>query len=445
MLTPISKSLYLSIFLLLTFGCREFIKRPANRVITGYVSWKFYLQPFNKAKIYIGDREARPRLLHSDKSFGFLKVKVPAYKDKLGFLIKIEKTGFQGFKQDIFLQTIHHAWLSKPHTFVLDQSTSRHRFHSYHRVGRQPKSVTFINEKEVSIPLLNDTGIDILNIETGLKKHIQPPDRYARRGGFVESLILEDKEELWVSQMTLAMIHIFDLKNLEYKTSVSLSGKWVKVMVYHSERELVYASNWLSKDISVINTNTYKEIKRVSVNGVPRGLWVDTETNSIYAAQFGQMSDVDKKGKLIQIDIDQDMILTQLGEPGAKRHIVYSDLTEQVYVSDMKQSQIEVYNIEDHLLITKFSVWYKPNTIALDPSHRYLYVSCRGPNSAQGYRHKGNSFGKIEVIDLEEDEKIDSWEGGNQPTGLDVSPDGKYVAFSDFLDDAVRVYELPIH
>jgi DNA-binding beta-propeller fold protein YncE len=36
---------------------------------------------------------------------------------------------------------------------------------------------------------------------------------------------------------------------------------------------------------------------------------------------------------------------------------------------------------------------------------------------------------------------IEEIEGGNQPTGLDVSPDGKYVVSTDFLDHAMRVYE----
>jgi hypothetical protein len=33
--------------------------------------------------------------------------------------------------------------------------------------------------------------------------------------------------------------------------------------------------------------------------------------------------------------------------------------------------------------------------------------------------------------------------GGNQPTGLDVSPDGKTLAYSDFLDDRMTLYSIP--
>jgi sugar lactone lactonase YvrE len=33
--------------------------------------------------------------------------------------------------------------------------------------------------------------------------------------------------------------------------------------------------------------------------------------------------------------------------------------------------------------------------------------------------------------------------GGNQTTGLDVSPDGRTLAFSDFLDNRVTLYAIP--
>ena len=35
--------------------------------------------------------------------------------------------------------------------------------------------------------------------------------------------------------------------------------------------------------------------------------------------------------------------------------------------------------------------------------------------------------------------------GGNQPTALGVSDDGKTLVFSDFLDNRLRVYRVPSH
>jgi DNA-binding beta-propeller fold protein YncE len=86
-------------------------------------------------------------------------------------------------------------------------------------------------------------------------------------------------------------------------------------------------------------------------------------------------------------------------------------------------------------------VFSNPNTIAESPDGKYLYVSSRGHNNPKSYLIKGHEFGKLNVIDSQTHKMIEQIEAGNQPTGLDVSPDGKYIVLTDFLDHAMRVYE----
>ncbi len=433
--------LFIFIFSIILCNCRQFIKRPSNRIQAKYISWQFKLQPFEGATIYFDQASVKTSKIYQDKTLATLKVKVPLYKDRLGFLLKIKKKGFQTFQKDIFLLKQHKHWLKKSPTFILNPINSSHKFHSYHLVGKQPKSVTFLNEQVVVIPLLNDNGIDVLDIFTGKRIRMIPPKKYARHGGFVESLVLKNKNELWVSQMSTNSLHVFDLTNFQYKTSIKLSAPWVKVMGYHKKRKLIYASNWLGRNISVVEPMLYKEIKTISIEGVPRGFWLHPNTHEIFIAQFGDKNDTDQKGKVLKINLQSGKILRKMGKPGAKRHIVYSNFTQKMYVSDMKRSVIESYDIDRGIQVESFRTHPKPNTIALDPSHRYLYVSCRGPNSSLGYRKKGNIFGRIDVIDLKKNKLIESIEGGNQPTGLDISPNGRYLVFSDFLDHAIRVYE----
>jgi hypothetical protein len=40
---------------------------------------------------------------------------------------------------------------------------------------------------------------------------------------------------------------------------------------------------------------------------------------------------------------------------------------------------------------------------------------------------------------------LDAMVGGNQTTGLDVSADGRLLAFSDFLDNRIHLYAVPPH
>ena len=55
----------------------------------------------------------------------------------------------------------------------------------------------------------------------------------------------------------------------------------------------------------------------------------------------------------------------------------------------------------------------------------------------------GPEWGSVLLFDTETGKMLDAIVGGNQPTALDVSPDGKYLVFSDFLDARLEVYEIP--
>lgn len=104
-------------------------------------------------------------------------------------------------------------------------------------------------------------------------------------------------------------------------------------------------------------------------------------------------------------------------------------------------SKIEVYDLKERKVQKTIPVFDKPNTIALSPDGKYLYVSCRGPNNpTEGYLKKGLVLGRVYVIDTTTDTVKEFWEAGNQPTGLDISPDNRYLVISDFLDHQIRVY-----
>jgi DNA-binding beta-propeller fold protein YncE len=93
---------------------------------------------------------------------------------------------------------------------------------------------------------------------------------------------------------------------------------------------------------------------------------------------------------------------------------------------------------------TKFvDVDEKPNTIDLTPDGKMLFVSCRGENNEKSYYIPGPEWGSILVFDTATGKPLDALIAGNQPTALDVSDDGKLLIFSDFLDNRLRVYEIP--
>jgi DNA-binding beta-propeller fold protein YncE len=155
---------------------------------------------------------------------------------------------------------------------------------------------------------------------------------------------------------------------------------------------------------------------------------------------FGGKSDSDQAGGTALIDLGTQKITKTIIAGGAHRHAVRLRTGKDVFaVSDMAKSR--VYFIENYKKVAETKVFSNPNTIVESPDGKYLYVSCRGHNNPKSFLIKGPDFGKVMVIDLSTRKVIEEIEGGNQPTGLDVSPDGKYVVSTDFLDHAMRVYE----
>ncbi|HRP68649.1 MAG TPA: YncE family protein [Turneriella sp.] len=298
----------------------------------------------------------------------------------------------------------------------------------------------FISETQVVLPLLNDNHIEVVDIHTGSVTRLTLPPKYAKKGGFVESVRVPPLAEFWVSQMMASAVHRFDTATLQYKDSIDLKGKWTKVLAYDSARNTVYASNWTSSDISVIPLTTLKEEHRIKMNGVPRGMAFSKDGEYMVAAIFGGKNDSDSSGRAVKIDLAKEKILQTIIPGGAQRHVVRLKEGENRFaVSDMARSR--VFFIDDYKKSDEIKVYNNPNTIVESPDGKFLYVSCRGRNNPKSYLLKGFDFGRLLVIDLITRQIVESIEAGNQPTGLDVSPSGRYVALTDFLDHAIRVYE----
>jgi DNA-binding beta-propeller fold protein YncE len=126
------------------------------------------------------------------------------------------------------------------------------------KTGKQPKSVEFTPDgKYLVTALLADNGIDIFSTNNFTKvKRIKPPEPYPAKTAFVEIAFSSRLNEMWVSQMSTASVHIFDLDNFSYKATISTKGKGPKVIIFGSEEKYAYVSNWFSNTIAVIDTDT---------------------------------------------------------------------------------------------------------------------------------------------------------------------------------------------
>lgn len=395
----------------------------------------FFLQPYKGTELSLAGERIAAKFSKIDKTQALaeLSLKNPA-ADVI--LAQNPKTGSS--------REIRVTWVEvppkTPALVMLDLPQQQHRFLRRIPTGKQPKSAMFISATQVVLPLLDDNHSEVIDILTGEVKRLTMPPQYAKKGGFVESVRVPPLKEFWVSQMMASAIHRFDVATLEYKGSIDLTGSWTKVLAYDSVRNVVYASNWNSSDISVVSVAELKEIKRIKMSGVPRGMAFSADGNYMLAAIFGGKSDSDGAGRTVKIDLETKKVVGTVIEGGSHRHALRLKAGHDRFaVSDMARSK--VYFITDYKKSSEINVYKNPNTIAESPDGKYLYVSCRGRNNPKSYLIKGHDMGHLMVFDLATQKIVDDIEAGNQPTGLDVSPDGKYIVLTDFLDHAMRVYE----
>ncbi|MCL1817376.1 MAG: hypothetical protein FWG35_00505, partial [Spirochaetaceae bacterium] len=320
----------------------------------------------------------------------------------------------------------------------LERSDSRLVLVGETLTGHQPKSVMFTRDgQRLVVPILGETGVDIIPFD-GLapKKRITltPPGKGSC--GYVEPALIRRRNEIWVSQMETGQVHILEGDEPEYRESIPVGGRWPKVITISPDEKTAFVSNWNSFDVSVIDVDTRKLLRRVPVSGIPRGMAVTEDGKYLYVCIYST-------GNVDKIELAGFTTVKSLAfGRGAARHIVLDSPRGLGYVSDMATGKVTSFTLADDKIQKQVWAGYNLNTLAISGDGRFLFVSSRGINNAETYLKKGPDFGKVTVIDAAEMKVIDWVWGRNQCTGLTVSPDDKYIVFTDFLDANVEVYDI---
>ena len=254
--------------------------------------------------------------------------------------------------------------------------------------------------------------------------------------GAVEVIFNKAGTLAYTSQMETAKCFEIDVRTRKVVREFDSGSAWTKWVELSPDEKTLYASNWSGDDVSIIDLTTGALVKRIPVSNTPRGMYATDDGKSLYVGGFDS-------GDLERIDLATGEVTTLFADGGALRHIVADEKTGRMYISDMNKDVIWLHDMKTGQTTKFLDVDEKPNTIDLTPDGKMLFVSCRGENNAKSYYLPGPEWGSILVFDAATGEPLDALIAGNQPTALDVSDDGKLLIFSDFLDNRLRVYEIP--
>jgi YVTN family beta-propeller protein len=304
--------------------------------------------------------------------------------------------------------------------------------------GPQPKSVAYTPDGAyIVVALLEGKGVDVMWSDVLARvTTASPPEPWASRRGFVETIFFPARGEMWVSQMTTGMIHVFSLRDFSWIKEFSAGGEYPKVIARSDDESTAYVANWSSGTVSVIDVESCAVKALIRVGGTPRGIAVSRDSRFLYVCMFDS-------GAVKKIDAASGAVVKTLDfGQGAMRHIVRAPGSDTLFISDMLRGRVLAIDSVTDRLIGQVAVDRNLNTIALTPDGAALFVSSRGPNNPVDYTLKGPEFGKVYRVDTSSLAVTDWTWGGNQPTGLAVSPDGGSFAFSDFLDDRLELYRI---
>ena len=302
-----------------------------------------------------------------------------------------------------------------------------------------PKSAAFSpsgDELWITSLMNKKTGVTVF--ET---KIISSPQRLADitlpGGGAVEVIFNKNGARAYVSQMETGQVFEIDTGSKKIIRTFNTNGQWTKILLISPDGTKLYAANWLSNDVSEIDLTTGELIRKIKTVTTPRGLYVNASSTALYVAGF-------EDGEIQKIDLatGKDKVLYRTG--GAMRHIVADEVRQILFISDMGTATIYKLSLKDDK-VTKFATTdINPNTIAISPDKKVLIVSNRGKNATEeNYYIPGPEWGSVLLFDTATGRMLDALVGGNQPTALDISPDGKHFVFSDFLDAKLRIFSLP--
>lgn len=306
--------------------------------------------------------------------------------------------------------------------------------------GSAPKQLNFSpDNRYVFISLLDGEGFQVFDMH---EKNIITSVKVGERShlkGFPEGLFIEHKQCFLISHMSTDSIFEYNVKqdgSVSFKRVIETGGIFCKFMAYNRNLDLLAVSNWCSNDVSLIRYDTGKVERLLKGLSTPRGVAFNTAGTYLYITSF-------EGGNFFKYSTDTWQELKRFyRRNAAMRHIALSQDEKHCFVSDMYNCTVYELDTESFKLIHTYNVYYNPNTIALSSDSRYLFVSCRGPNNTRSYELRSPVDGKVMIFDTGTKELAATIQGGNQPTGLDLSSDDRYLIFSNFLDANFEIWDI---
>jgi YVTN family beta-propeller protein len=264
--------------------------------------------------------------------------------------------------------------------------------------GLSPKSIVFSGrDLFFAQNMMYSHTITVYNREYNLVKTISDTVRLAdhgypqfageQQGAPVEAAFSQGGEIAWVSNYEMSgagfnnaaddncspaqnldssFVYRINTSSLNIDKAIQV-GAVPKFLATTGNHRYVLVSNWCSWDVSVIDAQQNKEVRRIQVGPHPRGIAVDRNSEKAYVAVMGSYD-------VAAIDLKTFEVgwLKDVGH--SPRHLNISPDSQYLYATLNGEGQVAKIDLATGTVVAKVITGNAPRSMALSGNGEFLYV-----------------------------------------------------------------------
>ncbi|MGE0878878.1 MAG: beta-propeller fold lactonase family protein [Acidimicrobiia bacterium] len=202
--------------------------------------------------------------------------------------------------------------------------------------------------------------------------------------------------------------------------AVAKVGAVPKYVAVSPDGRTLLVTNWCSYDLSIIDTTTMTELKRIPMGRYPRGIVVAPDSSVAYVAVMGAAS-------IVEVDLSTYAISTMRSVGADPRHVVLSPDGASLYATLNGAGQVIKIDVAQKKVVTRRSTGSEPRSMVMAPDGRSLYV----------VNYESNTMSKLATDDLRVLQSVPTL---THPIGITVDPASGTVWVATYLG-AIQLFD----
>lgn len=248
---------------------------------------------------------------------------------------------------------------------------------------------------------------------------------YEMRGGTKYEFIKPGCDGCTGTKYDNSYVYKINTTNFEIEKAIKV-GAVPKYIATTPNNKYVLVSNWTSSDVSIIDTETNKEIKRVNVGRLPRGIDINSSSTFGYVAIMGST-------KIAKIDLSTYEVswIKEVGR--GPRHLCISPDDKFLYATINSEGKVAKIDLTTNK-ISYVRTGSQPRSMAISADGNFIYV----------VNYNSNRLSKIRTSDMK---VVHESKTNSKPIGVTFDNDkknvwvacytGKIMVFHDTYYDSV--------